>query len=64
MNSNEYMSKNASSPFSFRINSEEKQIFQSLYPYCMSRFIKRCISIAIKDKHFFNQVYFGGETNE
>lgn len=57
---NEYMKKSDSSPFSFRINTEDKQTFQSLYPYCMSRFIKRCISLACKDKNFFNQVYFGG----
>lgn len=47
-----------SSPFSFRISTKDKKLFQRLYPYCMSRFIKRCINRACKDKNFFNEVYF------
>lgn len=47
-----------SSPFSFRISKNDKELFQRLYPYCMSRFIKRCIHLACKDKNFFNEVYF------
>lgn len=56
---NEYMKKEDSAPFSFRINKQDKHTFQNLYPYCLSRFIKLCIKKAVNDKQFFNQIYFG-----
>lgn len=55
---NEYMSKADSTPFSFRINKQDRDDFQRLYPYCLSRFIKLCINKAVKDKQFFNDIYF------
>lgn len=58
MNYNEYLPKEKSSPFSFRVSTEDKNVFQHLYPYCMSRFIKICIKKAIKDKSFFNSIFF------
>lgn len=58
LNYNEYLPKEKSSPFSFRISTQDKNNFQKLYPYCLSRFIKRCISKAVNDKNFFNQIYF------
>lgn len=54
----ECIPRNDSSPFSFRISTKDKNLFQRLYPYCMSRFIKLCINRACKDKNFFNEVYF------
>lgn len=50
--------KNNSSPFSMRIDTEARNTFQRLYPYCLSRFIKLCIFRAIKNPSFFNEVYF------
>lgn len=32
--------------------------FQRLYPYTLSRFILKCIKLAISDKNFFDKVYF------
>lgn len=58
MNYKEYMTKEKSSPFSFRINKQEKNNFQKLYPYCLSRFLKLCIKKAVNDKKFFNEIYF------
>lgn len=58
MNFNEYLPRDKSSPFSFRISTEDKNVFQRLYPYCMSRFIKLCIKKAIQDKSFFNSIFF------
>lgn len=55
---NEYMKKEDSAPFSFRINKKDKDTFQRLYPYCLSRFIKLCISIAVRDPEFFKKIYF------
>lgn len=45
-------------PFSFRISKEDKDLFQSQYPYCLSRFVKLCINKASKDRSFFNEIYF------
>lgn len=59
MDSSEYLPKNKSSPFSFRISIEDKNNFQKLYPYCLSRFVKLCIKKAVSDKQFFNKIYFG-----
>lgn len=50
--------ENKSSPFSMRISTEHRNLFQRLYPYCLSRFIKLCIKRAIEDPSFFNDVYF------
>lgn len=58
MNYNEYLPKDKSSPFSFRISTEDKNLFQRLYPYCLSRFIKLCIKKAVQDKQFFNDIFF------
>lgn len=52
------MNKNESIPFSFRINKKDKDTFQRLYPYCLSRFVKLCISRAVSDPMFFKQIYF------
>lgn len=60
---NEYMKKEDSSPFSFRINKQDKNTFQKLYPYCLSRFIKLCISKAVRDPEFFNKIYFNVQEN-
>ena len=32
--------------------------FQRLYSYCLTKFICRAISLAVKDKAFFNTVFF------
>lgn len=55
---NEYMSKKDSSPFSFRISTDDKNNFQKLYPYCLSRFIKLCVKRAVTDPKFFQNIYF------
>lgn len=54
----DYKSKNTSVPFSFRIDSKDKDLFQRQYPYCMSRFIKLCLKKAVSDPSFFNEIYF------
>lgn len=58
MNYNEYMKKSDSTPFSFRILKSDRDDFQRLYPYCLSRFIKLCIKRAVSDKQFFNEIFF------
>lgn len=57
---NEFLTKDNSCPYSFRISKQDKLTFQKAYPYCMSRFIKKAIKLAIQDKNFFDTVYFGG----
>lgn len=32
--------------------------FQELYPYMLSRFIKNCMELAVKDSKFFYEVTF------
>ena len=49
---------NKTSPYSMRIDKNDRDVFQRLYPYCLSRFIKLCIKKAIKNPSFFNDVYF------
>lgn len=55
---NEYLKKEDSAPFSFRILKKDRDEFQRLYPYCLSRFVKLCIKKAVSDKQFFNEIYF------
>lgn len=55
------MNKLESTPFSFRINKKDKDTFQRLYPYCLSRFVKLCISRAVADPKFFKEIYFSKE---
>lgn len=52
------MKKINSTPFSMRIDTADRNKFQELYPYCLSRFIKICIKKAVKDKKFFQNIYF------
>lgn len=54
----DYMKHEDSTPFSFRISKKDRDEFQRLYPYCLSRFIKLCINKAVTDKQFFNEIYF------
>lgn len=54
------MPKVSSCPMSIRIDKDDNNMFQKLYPYCMSQFIKKAIKLAIADKKFFDKVYFGG----
>lgn len=43
---------------SFRCPESVRDDFQKKYPYCLSRFILKCLIFAIKDKQFFDSVYF------
>lgn len=43
---------------SFRCDKTTRDTFQRLYPYCLTRFIKKCILLAVKNKEFFQKVYF------
>lgn len=43
---------------SFRCESSLRDDFQKKYPYCLSRFLILCIKYAIRDKKFFDAVYF------
>lgn len=57
MKYNESLNKN-SSPFSLRVSTEDKNSFQRLYPYCLSRFLKLCIKKAVANPQFFKDIYF------
>ena len=39
-------------------DSENLDKFQRLYSGCLTKFVCRAISLAIKDKAFFNTVFF------
>lgn len=52
------MSKDTKSNLSFRLPLTLRNRFQRQYPYCMSRFLVNCIKCALKDKQFFESVYF------
>lgn len=43
---------------SCQIDKEIKNKYQRLYPYTLSRFLINAIKLAIKDKNFFDKVYF------
>lgn len=55
------MENKLTSPYSMRIEVKDRNNFQRLYPYCLSRFIKLCIKNAIKNPSFFNDVYFNNK---
>lgn len=42
-----------------RISTDEKNQFQSMYPYMLSSFVKVAIVKALKDRSFFDFVLFG-----
>lgn len=46
---------------SFRLDKVTRDTFQKLYPYCLTRFIKKCILLAIKNKDFFIKIYHEGD---
>lgn len=50
--------KTSTCPVSIRFPLDRYKMFQKLYPYCFSRFIKLCVIRAVKDKDFFNEIYF------
>lgn len=54
----DFESSKNTTPFSFRVNKADKDLFQRQYPYCLSRFIKLCIKKAASDPQFFNEIYF------
>ena len=43
---------------SFRIDKSIRDKFQKLYPYCLSQFLRKAITLAIRDKELFNKIYF------
>ena len=45
-------------PTSIRLDTNDSQLFQRLYPYCLSRFVKNCVKMALNDRHFFDKIYF------
>lgn len=48
---------------SCRIDKKVKDIFQKKYPFCLSRFVVNCIKFAIKDKKFFDAIFFASDNN-
>lgn len=46
---------------SFRLDKNIRDNFQRLYPFCLSRFLRKCILAAIKNRELFNQIYFSEE---
>lgn len=42
----------------FSLPADLQKHYQSCYPYTMARFLRRCMELAIKDKLFFEKVYF------
>lgn len=45
-----------------RVNEHEYDLFMRKYPKCISRFIRNAMSIALKDRDFFEKVYFSIDT--
>ena len=43
---------------SFRLDKDKRDMFQKLYPFCLSRFLRKCIIAAIKNRQLFNDIYF------
>lgn len=43
------------------VNPNTYEQFLRLYRGCLSRFIRNALSLAIKDKEFFNLVFFSKE---
>lgn len=40
------------------VDKKDFQAFQSAYRYCLSRFIRNAISMAVMSRPFFQQVFF------
>lgn len=45
-------------PMSLRIDMNDNKMFQQLYPYCLSQFVRKAVKLAIADKKFFDKVFF------
>ena len=40
------------------VDSSIYKNFQKFYPYCLTRFVRNCIKLAVEDRQFFNQMFF------
>lgn len=52
------MANKSSHPMSLRIDMNDNKMFQKLYPYCLSQFVRKAVKLAISDKKFFDKVFF------
>lgn len=53
------MTKRPKTTVSCQCPPDIKDRFQRLYPYTLSRFLILCMKKALKDKTFFDNIYFG-----
>ena len=53
------MAKTKNTPVSFRVDLQDYQRFQRLYPYVLSKFLRLCIKKAASDKEFMYSILFG-----
>lgn len=52
------MTDKTTKPFPMRLNISDVNQFQSIYPRCLSKFIKKCLRMANQDLKFFEYVFF------
>lgn len=49
---------------SIRVDEHDLFTFKKNYPSCLARFISICVKMAIKDRKFFDKIFFNNEFSE
>ena len=52
------MIKNCNHRISLTFAKDDYVLFERLYPNCLSKFLRNCIRYSLRDKKFFEQIYF------